>query len=211
LGHIKRGWTVFDIGANLGFYSIYFSRAVGVKGHVYCFEANLVCVYFLQTNLILNHVENCAIIPAAILEKQDTTPFTINYASSGLGITQKSSFYTTKLGHEISVLGFDLDELLNSHFNKPPDLIKIDIEGAEEYAVRGMERILRRHHPILLLEIHGLEAAKITLPLLDRLGYRVQDVDGKKLLRVNEFLASFSDKVTQLICISKKTFLHGLY
>lgn len=201
LRQVKSGWTVYDIGANLGYYSIFFSRAIGKNGQVYSFEANPVCIYFLQANLVLNNVQNCDILPAAILDKNETVPFTINYSSSGLGITQKSSFYNSKLGHEIVVQGYDLDHLTSSTALKPPNLVKLDIEGAEEYAIRGMKNILEQNRPILLIEIHGRNAAQQTIPLLEKNGYRFQEMDGREFEHADEFLASFPDKVIQLICL----------
>ena len=51
------GSVVFDIGANMGLYSVLFARLTGSEGHVYCFEANPVCVHFLRANLSHNDVQ----------------------------------------------------------------------------------------------------------------------------------------------------------
>jgi FkbM family methyltransferase len=204
LKQAKKGWTIFDIGANLGYYSIFLAKAVGNEGRVYSFEANPLCVYYLQTNLAQNQIENCEIFPAAIMDKNESIPFTINYATSAVGVIEKSIFYVSKAGHEIVVQSCQIDWLIETRELKPPDLIKIDIEGAEQYALQGMEKTLAKYHPVILLEVHGKDAATHCIPMLEQLGYRFQNMDGKQFHSADKFLASFPDIVAQVLCTSKE-------
>ena len=201
---IKPGWIAYDVGANLGLYSIYFSRAVGNRGHVYCFEANPLCVYFLKANLEQNRLTNYDILPVALLDRFQTSDFTINYGNCGIGLTQKSSFYVSKAGHEIVVQSDSLDTLIANYNLKKPNLIKIDIEGAEEFAVSGMELTLSRDRPVLLLEIHGRPAAEKTFQKLEGANYRYQDAASRKeFANVAELLAWFPNTVLQIIGFPK--------
>jgi FkbM family methyltransferase len=204
LKQVKKDWIVYDIGANLGYYSIFLARAVGSKGHVYSFEANPLCAYFLQTNLAQNQIENCDIYPVAIMDKSENIPFTINYASSAVGVIQKSIFYLAKAGHEITVESHSIDWLVENYGLKPPQLLKIDIEGAEQYALRGMEKTLENYHPVILIEIHGKDAANHCLPLLEKVGYRFQNMEGKSFESAEEFLSEFTDMVAQVLCTPQK-------
>jgi hypothetical protein len=54
-----------------------------------------------------------------------------------------------------------------------PNVIKIDIEGGETLALRGMRRILNEFHPEILMELHGPEAAKICWQILSDADYKV--------------------------------------
>jgi FkbM family methyltransferase len=198
---VQPGWVVYDVGANIGLYSIRFSRLVGKHGHVYCLEANPVCVYFLRANLELNGAINYDILPVALLDSRKLSNFTINYGHFGLGITRESSFYAWKVGHEIAVQSYSLDELAETYNLRNPDLIKIDIEGAEEFAVMGMEKIISHHRPIILLEVHGKSVAEKTFRRLDRAGYRYQDTSSRKEFHaVNDLLSWFPDALLQIIC-----------
>ena len=57
--------------------------------------------------------------------------------------------------------------------NPPPDVIKMDIEGGEVLALKGMKRLLSETHPLILLELHGPEAARISWKILTAAGYQI--------------------------------------
>jgi FkbM family methyltransferase len=199
---ISKGQVVYDIGANLGFYTVHFSRLVGPKGQVICFEPSPLCIYFLQANLDLNAVKNCLILPLAVSDQVGDLKFTINYENSAVGLAQPSHFYGGKIGHEITVSGYPLDELIEQFDLPIPDLVKIDVEGAEEYAVRGMKDTLSSHQPVLLIEIHGAQAARMTIPLLAENGYSYKVIStGAEFQDAESLLAWFPDVIHQLLCI----------
>lgn len=201
---VRSGWTAYDVGANFGFYSVLLGRKVGPKGRLYAFEANPVCIEYLKSNLALNQLANCEIFPCALLDNREDIRFTINYSNSAIGLTQRSFYYDSKVGHEVKVQGYQLDELVESFNLRKPDLIKIDIEGAEAFAITGMLRTLKKYHPVILLEIHGRSAAEQTLPLLDQIGYRYNDCSTKiKYENGLEFLKAFPDTVAQILCLPK--------
>jgi FkbM family methyltransferase len=174
---VEPGFVVYDVGANVGVYSVYASRLVGPKGHVYSIEANPVCVYLLRCNLGSTGNGNFTIIPIAVSDAPGSCRFKINYGNSNLGLTDESALFEQKMGQEIQVSSLDFDSMKSSFNLRPPDLIKIDIEGAEEYAIRGMRGSLVEHQPVLLLEIHGEQAAGATFELLDGVSYRCFSLD----------------------------------
>lgn len=196
---LSEGWVVYDLGANLGYYSVHFAQRVGAKGHVYSVEANPMCIYFLQANLALNHCQNCTILPVAISHTEEQLLFTMNYASSGLGITQASQFYSTKMGHEIFVQSMSLDALISSCHLRSPNLIKIDVEGAEFSVIRGMTQTLITQRPLVFAEIHGIQSARQTLPLLEQYGYAIEH-GGRTFQSADAFLRGLGDTVFQVIC-----------
>lgn len=198
---VQPGWVIYDVGANLGMYALQFSRLVGPQGRVYGIEANPVCVYFLRTNLALNNISNCIILPVAISDSASQINFNINYSNSALGLIQSSPFYATKPGHEILVHGDSLDTMISELNLRKPNLIKIDIEGAEGFALRGMLRTITESRPVLIIEVHGKQAAEMTFRQLEPMRYDFLEIaSNTKFANVNELLNWFPDAVLQFIC-----------
>lgn len=201
LGHwIKPGSVVYDVGANLGRYAIPMARLAGSEGFLYCIEANPVCVQFLTTNLNENKITNAEILPVALLDTQRETHFTVNYGNIGLGVTENSGFYGNKTGHEIGVRAEALDALVENFKLRPPDVVKIDVEGVEHMVIQGMANILAGHKPVLFLELHGMHCALAALEILDEAGYTYIDpIHDAELAERNAVIDHFGDTVFQLV------------
>jgi FkbM family methyltransferase len=196
---VKPGSVIYDVGANLGYYSTLLARLTGPTGHVYCVEANPLCVYFLRANAEMNGVQNFEVLPVALLDEEKTSEFTINYGSSGVG-QAKETMTWLKPGHKIRVPADSLDNLLAKYPLREPDLIKIDVEGAESFAVQGMLQTLERKRPLLLLELHGCGPAGQTLRLLDQLGYHYLETRSQKLFNSSrQFMAWMPDACLQVV------------
>jgi len=178
---VQQGDVVWDIGANLGIFALQFSQLVGPAGRVLCIEANPVCVYFLRANLETNAATNVDILPVAASDTARPVEFTINYDNSNLGLVRASCFFETKLGQRIVVDALPLDSLIDELQLPPPNVVKMDIEGAEAHAIAGLSRTLETQHVSLILELHGRAAARDTLALLDPLGYRYEIIESRKL------------------------------
>jgi FkbM family methyltransferase len=172
---VKAGAVVYDVGANIGLFSVRFSRWVGGAGHVYCVEANPLCVYFLRANLEASGARNFDILPVCLLDGPRLTEFTISYGNNLLGVAEDSPF-STKPGHHIHVESDSLDALIARLHLRPPDFIKVDIEGAEGTAVKGMLATIRTSRPVLMFELHGRGAAAATLAELEPAGYRYHEI-----------------------------------
>jgi FkbM family methyltransferase len=199
---LRPGWVVYDVGANLGVYSIFFARQVGKEGHVYSIEANPLCAYLARANLEQNGSSNYSILPVALLDSIGNVNFAINYDNSNLGVSRRSSFYGAKLGHEFAVQTYSLDQLIVDYSLRQPNFIKIDIEGAEGYAVAGMTETIRQTHPAMLIEAHGRKAAEETFPQLDGVGYHYQIVSsGERFASAKDLLAWFPDAVLEIVCL----------
>jgi hypothetical protein len=76
-------------------------------------------------------------------------------------------------GAAIRVAGFSLDEFAAQEGHRPPDLIKMDIEGGEILALPGMERLLAKKKPLVFLELHGPQAAQAAWETFLQAGYQV--------------------------------------
>jgi FkbM family methyltransferase len=196
---VRPGDVVYDIGANVGLFSLRFARLVGPSGFVYCVEANPVCVYFLGANLLASAFSNFEIFPVAVSDRAGTAEFSVNYGNTHLGML-KTALPATKPGHRIVVETVTLDALVEEFGLRPPSLIKMDIEGAEIAAAPGMLRTLERHRPILVLELHGAAVARATLAHLAPAGYRYRDVaSGRTFATARELGDAFPEACLQVI------------
>ncbi len=196
---VRKDAVIYDIGANVGLYSILLSRLAGAGGHVYCIEANPVCLYFLQVNLALNRVPAFEILPLAMLGTTTAVEFRINYRNLLVGIAGPRP-QMGKPGHVIDVSAQPLDDLISRHDLRAPDFIKMDIEGAEVEAIVGMQHTLVRHRPTILMELHGQAAASGTLNAVDWPGYRFQEVtSGRMFSSAAELRDWFPDACLQIL------------
>lgn len=197
--NLRRNAVVYDVGANLGLYSVLLSRIAGPGGHVYCFEANPVCLYFLQANLALNRVPAFDILPVAIHGRATSTQFRINYRNLLVGLAGTVPDMG-KPGHVIEVAAAALDDLVEHHGLRPPDFIKMDIEGGEVEAIKGMRRTIERSRPAILVELHGQGAARGTLDGIDWSGYAFEEAaSGRTFADAGSLRDWFPDACLQVI------------
>lgn len=196
---VRTGATVYDIGANVGLYSVRFARWIGAGGWLYAIEPNPVCVYFLRSNLEQVGPRNFTIVPIAVSDRRADSSFSINYGSSLIGIGGDSPV-AAKPGHRVRVEADCLDRLIAVFGFRKPDFIKLDVEGAEASAVGGMINTLERHRPGLMIELHGREAAAGALGSLARLGYQyVLCSTGARYATAEALLAAVPDACVQVI------------
>lgn len=179
---IKKGQTVYDLGANVGFYSLLASARVGTQGHVFSFEPVPRNLEFLRKHLELNGVTNCTVWEAAVGSSEGE-------ASFDFGGGPSQGHLTSSDNAALRVKTVKLDDLVASGKLLPPDLIKCDIEGAEFEALKGASKILDQYGPTIFLATHGAEVHQRCCAFLKDLRYRLTSVDGLPLEETNEVLA----------------------
>ncbi|MEM6794051.1 MAG: FkbM family methyltransferase [Acidobacteriota bacterium] len=194
---VEPGDVIFDVGANIGFHASHFALATGESGYVYCLEANPICVQMLRANLVGQGLENTEILPVALLHHSGVSSFTLNYGNTNLGVSEASGFAVQKPGHRIQVPCYAFDDLMREFDLREPDLIKLDVEGAEGYALEGMRECLEKKRPKLLIEVHGKFCAAAVFEQLEALDYRFSDPAQGTEIRADE--ASRTDRVFQLV------------
>lgn len=132
---IKPGMIVVDIGAHIGYYTRLFSKLVGKKGHVYAFEADSDNFSLLSKNL--KYYKNVSLINKAISDKDGYISFYKIKNSTGCHSMIQPHMLSTK----ITVPSIRLDSFLGKNEINKVHVIKIDIEGGEPYAFRGMLKL----------------------------------------------------------------------
>lgn len=143
----RPGDVVFDVGANFGGLTTVMSRMVGPKGVVCSFEASPRIVDKCQRNIVLSGCSNVQLFHAAVYYKSySKVPI---YLGSHLNDSIYAEQSTGTQGYEVSTIA--LDDFIN-HTQLVPNLVKMDIEGAEFDAIKGMAKTIASAKPHLILE-----------------------------------------------------------
>jgi FkbM family methyltransferase len=170
---VQPGWAVYDLGANIGYISLLLACATGASGQVVAIEALPENVARLKKNIQLNALEaRITVLPAAVADQDEPLTFLIG-PSGATGKASGSAGRGMDYEGQLTVMGVSLDSLVYQRGFVAPQLLKIDIEGGEVLALAGMQRLLAETRPVLLLELHGQEAARVTWQLLTGQGYQI--------------------------------------
>lgn len=146
---VKDGDVVFDIGANIGWYSINLA-ASRRKSRFFCFEPIPKTFRSLTRNLELNHMFN--VIPYNFGLSNKEGEFTFYYYPEGSGNASSVNLTKRTDVEEVSCQIKTLDGL-NDEINLPIDFIKCDVEGAELLVFQGGQKTISKHKPIVFSEI----------------------------------------------------------
>ncbi|HWX52670.1 MAG TPA: FkbM family methyltransferase [Solirubrobacteraceae bacterium] len=168
--------VVYDIGANIGWYSLLAARVVGPGGGVIAFEPSLANAAMVQANAAGNGLENVTVIPAAVSDRDGWATFLGRGSLEGRldkddTQAQAERRANRKWTHDSSAMVpvLTLDSWISSTGSEPPAVIKIDVEGAELGVLRGMAETLRSAGPAMIVELHG--TGKEVADFLDEIGY----------------------------------------
>lgn len=152
LGCIRPGDTVWDVGANVGFYSKKFSDIAGSSGKVFAYEpspANL-----QRLNAALASLGNVTVVPVALGECEDVVGF--EQGNDPLGATSRIVDKAVKASEKKDKVHMSSgDHLVSSGVAAIPNVIKIDTEGFELEVLRGLKQTLwQKNLRTLCVEIH---------------------------------------------------------
>jgi FkbM family methyltransferase len=193
------GHVMYDIGAHIGYHSLYFASLVGATGRVIAFEPNPVNVARIRENLARNPSlgERVTVLPIALSNERGETTFVSSDdveggTSSGGFITAaatlwEQSVYIEKTGFVKSIVAEEtIDHLLSDKRIPPPQVLKIDVEGAEHLVLKGAHHCLKEHRPLVIVEFHSIVPTYECMRLLTDLGYGTavlkQENDGRLLV-----------------------------
>jgi len=161
---LKPGMSFLDLGSNVGYYSLLGSHVVGTKGSIWSFEPDSQAYAYLQRNLSINHCTNVLPVQKAIWSFSGE-----EYFMPGSDIAQGSVGTTSGQGSMTKVSVVTLDAFFASLGWPRVDLVKMDIEGAESFALEGMSQLSSRNPQMeLILEWN--------IPAMRKQGAEPQDV-----------------------------------
>ncbi len=149
--HLGSGDVVFDIGANVGFFSIIAARLVGETGRVYAFEPVRRNVRHLRRNASLNGLDNVTVVEKAVAGRSGPGSLVLAEYSGGAALSTATR--PPDATSSIDVMLVTIDDVVRSGDAPSPSLIKIDVEGAELDVLEGMVETLGRCSPTIICEI----------------------------------------------------------
>jgi FkbM family methyltransferase len=153
---IQNGFCVYDVGANIGYYSLIFSKLVGKDGGVISFEPSL--INFNKLNENVKNTANITILNIGI-GKTESKLF-LSQGADEIGATSKIEETATGNGHWVEIM--PIDKIVSE--NRFPNAIKIDVEGFEVEVIEGAINTLKNEELKLVgIEVHNkiLESRKI--------------------------------------------------
>jgi FkbM family methyltransferase len=165
----RPGMVVYDIGANLGFYCVILARLVGDSGRVIAFEPLPDNVRWIAHNATLNGFGQIEVRCEALGRSDSEAEFIVS-AKSAWGKLASAGPQPADAIKRINVMLRSLDSLVSAGAVAPPELMKIDVEGAEAEVLNGAAETLRRFRPSLIVDLHGTNAP--VAALLDKCAYR---------------------------------------
>ncbi len=182
--HVVPGMTFYDVGANIGFFTMMAARLAGANGHVIAFEADPEIVARLREHADRNQFSWVRVEGKAVWSE----PRTVLFARADPRISPDRG-----LGHIVDSSGADsagkdtiqIDAVSLDYYTRTspaPDFIKCDVEGAEVEVFRGAQRVLAEKRPLILCEIHSEENRRILLDELSRSGYVCKDCGDRHIL-----------------------------
>jgi FkbM family methyltransferase len=168
---IKPGFTCIDIGANLGYYSYFLAKLVGVTGKVYAVEPIPVFVEVWQKNLSKYKSPKLVLYPYALGEAEKLVKMGMPEVD---GVVHHGMTRVINEGETGFEKMFDV-EMKNPDFLfgeiEKIDFIKVDVEGYERVVFENMQQVLLKHHPMIQSELSGTENRLTTIKILENIGY----------------------------------------
>jgi FkbM family methyltransferase len=167
--HLAAGAVFYDIGANVGVYTLLASKLVGDNGQVVAFEPLPENLAFLRRHIELNRCANVRVVEAALSDR----------SGSGMLATEgHRSMGRLTTGGSVAVAVLALDAAVARLGLPLPGVLKMDIEGGEAAALRGAGRTVDSSRPTIFLSTHGRTVREECLAWLRGRAYVVAPLPG---------------------------------
>ena len=162
---LRPGNIVYDVGAHVGFHSLFCGLVVGGSGRVIAFEPDPVCRGSLCRQANANPSLPITVMPYALSDRNAQVRF----------FSSKSSGQSRIHDHGgLLIEARTTDSLVERAYIPPPDLMKIDVEGHEEAVLRGALATLSKCKPVILCDYNDGNTLKRVHEVLVPLGYQIE-------------------------------------
>ena len=192
--------ALYDIGANVGIYSVYYAKTH--SGRVYAFEPSALNLGLLARNLSVNEVSSqVAIVPNPLTSENQVASFHLTMLDEGGAM----STFGEELGHDggqvvaqmnYDTTGMTLDFLVESGVvPEPPTMMKIDVDGIEHLILRGARSTLQLPSlQTILIEVNDAYAvlASEVAEILTNAGFMLTERRHAAMFDDGEFASSFN-------------------
>lgn len=191
---IKKDYVCIDIGANVGYYSVFLSKLAGNKGKVIAVEPIPMFAEIWKKNVRKSKIKNLKLYNCALGGENKIVQMGIPEVNGVLhhGMTK---IISTKQKKYIKYYDVEMkvpDEIFKNI--ERLDFIKCDVEGYESEVFSNMTEIIKKHKPIIQSELSGDENRLKVISVLKKLGYKpgilrnnkVEEIKDDNYLFVNQ-------------------------
>jgi FkbM family methyltransferase len=185
--YAKKSKVIYDIGANIGYYTLIAAKANKDSAKVYAFEPFPENVAALKRNIEVNNQNNVKVLDIAISNSTGMASF--SDSDNNVANTLCEDSPTFKENKSIKVRTSTIDELVHNKTIEVPDLVKMDVEGTELEALTGAKNTLKEHHPVIFLSTHNCHVPGIHKKCIDFLadiGYRIEYLNFRENKTLND-------------------------
>jgi FkbM family methyltransferase len=155
-GFLRPGGVMYDIGANVGFYAVLGAHVVGREGQVYAFEPLPESAAALRRNASLNGFHNLRVFEMAASSANGEGQLLLAPESTWARLSSVGARPDTNGSLPVQLVA--IDQLIAKESLRLPDLLKIDVEGAEIDVLEGLRVTLAECRPAVICEMHGKNA-----------------------------------------------------
>jgi FkbM family methyltransferase len=155
---LRPGMNVYDVGANVGFITVIAALLVGDSGNVCGFEPVPLLADQVVHNAGLNRFRQVSVHRVALSDQDGEAVFQVSENLTMGKLVNRESHEHEATDH-LMVRKCKLDTLVAMGGLPDPDVVKIDVEGAEANVLDGAVEVLRRARPALLIELHSTNQA----------------------------------------------------
>lgn len=202
LSWLRPETTFYDLGGNAGYYALLANKVIRT-GMIYSFEpipaAQQVFQQHVKRNARFIVQPNIRLLPYALSDSEKQVAFSNDaLRQEGNTYIQGSSVYNNAEDY-LTIPCYSVDGLLQLQYNQP-DVIKIDVEGAEYDVLKGAVNTLREYKPNILLATHDCHLPGVQekcVHFLQELGYRLTHTGGhnKQLPGLDDYIAVHETKL----------------
>jgi FkbM family methyltransferase len=172
---VQDGWTVVDIGAGVGDFSI-LSAYSHPNTKVFAYEPFPDSFQLLEKNLAQNGLKNVTAFQSAVWGEKGTLSLDLS-GGEPLQLTSHDAEVQEEQGRMISVQAVTLEDILGGQGIERIDLLKLDCEGAEYAILMDVSKKVLDRIERIVMEVHDLDAERnhhVLFSFLDDSGYRVK-------------------------------------
>jgi FkbM family methyltransferase len=193
---LRPGDTFYDVGANIGYFTVVAARWVGPDGSVHAFEPNPSCAAILRKSTYRNGLQNVVVVNQVAVAAQSGSLYLNVGTDPGFGFTTPQPYASAQAvmaTEAVTITAYA------KTVRRWPRLIKLDTNGTEYQALRGAEEILRTYKPHVLCEVRYDTFARwgdrpeALFEYMASLGYATIDLSSGQPFASSEFDGGFED------------------
>ncbi len=193
---------IWDVGAHFGYHTLCFANLVNANGQVLAFEPNPYNLDRLKINIEKNKKISKRIIVIDKALSNNTSKINMSISSDVDGSKSSGGYLKNipikpldiknyKGFKDIIVDTIKIDDFIIFNKAKDPDIIKIDVEGAESLVLSGASELLKRKHPLLFIEIHDIVNMFYVQKFLFEMNYKIKLLDEQNASSSRCFIVAY--------------------